>query len=241
MREWKQAFSIAKLELKASLLSFLFALAFVLFITAIIASTLDSYLDNGYAGFDLLFILIFTFAPVWTKRKEFQIQMIRNLLVSPIVVMQNQLSITKEVLVKSRFIIHFFYSFPYQLIAVIVLYAYSPLQHMLSFGEFIAFAVIWIAFGVYVGYSIPYSDVGQKSKFHSDTLMSVVGFILLIGVLMFLSFAHLLFGNGIVYWSIALVQKWPIFSSIFSILLAIAGFYHWKFYMKKQMSTIDYL
>src|SRR5690554_817020 len=241
MREWKQAFSIAKLELKASLLSFLFALAFVLFITAIIASTLDSYLDNGYAGFDLLFILIFTFAPVWTKRKEFQIQMIRNLLVSPIVVMQNQLSITKEVLVKSRFIVHFFYSFPYQLIAVIILYAYSPLQQMLSIGGFIAFAVIWIAFGVYAGYVIPYSEAGEKSKIHSDTLMVIYGFIILIGFLVLLSFAHLLFGNGIVYWTIALAKKWPILASIFSILLAVAGYQHWKFYMKKRMSKIDYL
>src|SRR5690625_1887268 len=113
MNDCKQAFSIAKLELKASVLSFLFALTFVSFITFALATSMDSYMDNGYAGFDLLFILIFTFGPVWTKPKDFQLQKIYGgLLASPVLVMQNQLPIRTEVLVKSRFIVHFFYSFP---------------------------------------------------------------------------------------------------------------------------------
>ncbi|MFA1822130.1 hypothetical protein ACDX78_18415 [Virgibacillus oceani] len=242
MTDWKQAFAIAKLELKASVLSFVFVLGFILLLLSSLVSSLDSYMNNGYAGFDLLFILIFTFAPVWLKPKDFQSQIIYgDLLASPALVMQNQLPIRKEVLIKSRFIIHFFYSFPFQLLTVIALYTFSPLQDLLSFDGFIAFAVMWIAFGVYAGYSIPYSEAGSKAPVKENTFMVVLGFIFLIAVLFLFSFIHLLFGNGIVYWSIIFAQKWPLLTSIISIMLAIAGYQHWRFYMKKRMRNIDYL
>jgi hypothetical protein len=242
MNDWKQAFTIAKLELKASVLSFLFAFAFVLLLTIGLAIPMDSYMNNGYAGFDLLFILIFTLAPVWTKQKDFQLQKIYgDLLASPVLVMQNQLPITIEVLVKSRFIVYFFYSFPFQLLAIIGFYILSPLPEILSAGSFIAFAVMWIAFGVYVGYMIPYGDAGEKTPVKGEILTVVFSFVILIALLFLFTFAHLLFGNGIVYWSIVLAQKWPLLTSIISIVLAIAGYQHWKFYMKKRMNKIDYL
>src|SRR5690625_910124 len=164
MNDWKQAFTIAKLELKASMLSFLYALVYVLLFTFVLARSLDSYMDNGFAGYDLFFILIFTFAPVWTKPKDFQLQKIYgDLLASPVLVMQNQLPISNEVLVKSRFVIHFFYSFPFQLLTIIGFYTLSPLPEILSAGEFIAFGIMWIAFGVYFGYVIPENEAGEKS------------------------------------------------------------------------------
>lgn len=242
MNDWKQAFTIAKPELKASGLSLLFALAYILFFTFVLARSLESYMDNGFAGFDLFFILIFTFAPVWTKPKDFQLQKIYgDMVASPVLVMQNQLPITNEVLVKSRFIIHFFYSFPFQLMAIIGLYTLSPLPEILSIGGMIAFAVMWVAFGVYAGYAIPYSDAGEKAPVSGNVLTIVLILVFFIALLFLFSFAHLLFGNGIIYWSIVLAQKWPLLTSIFSIALAIAGYQHWRFYMKKRLRNIDYL
>ncbi|GAB3792694.1 hypothetical protein [Virgibacillus kimchii] len=241
MNDWKQAFSIAKLELKASILHFLFALAFILFLIFTLVKSVDSYIDNGFAGFDFIFILIFTFAPVWMKPKVFQIQTIGNMLASPVLVMQNQLPISKDVLVKSRFIIHFFYTFPFQLLTLMALYTLTPLQDLFSAGAFIAFAVIWIAFGIYAGYVIPYSEAGGKAPGNSDFLTGLSALIILVAILLLLTFFHLLFGNGIVYWSILLAQKWSLPTAVFSIILAIAGYYHWKFYMKKSLSKTDYL
>lgn len=242
MQDWKQAFAIAKLELKASGLSFLFAFAFVLVLTIGLAVSMDAYMNNGYAGFDLLFVLIFTFAPIWTKPKDFQLQKIYgDLLASPVFVMQNQLPIPTKVLVKSRFIIHFFYSFPFQLMALLGFYILSPLSEILTLGSFIAFSIIWIAFGVYAGYMIPYGDAGEKTPVKGKILTVLFSFAILIALLFLFSFGHLLFGNGIIYWSITAAQKWPLAASIMSIVLAIAGYQHWNFYMKKRMRRMDYL
>ncbi len=242
MNGWKQAFTIAKLELKASVFSFLFALAFVLFLIYTLVSTFDAYMDNRFVFFDLIFILIFSFAPVWMTPKDFQIQKINgDLMASPILVMQNQLPISQEVLVKSRFIIHFFYSFPFQLLTVVALYTISPLQSILSFGSFITFAIMWFAFGVYVGYAIPYGDAGEKFPAKNDAFIVIFNLLFFTGVFLVFTFFHILFGNGIIYWSIALAENWPILSSAISIILAIAGYHHYKFYMKRKMDKIDYL
>jgi hypothetical protein len=243
MHSWKQAFSAAKLELKASALHFLFAFVFILFFIFILVKSFDSYMTDGFAGFDFIFILLFTFAPAWMMPKFFQVQIIGNVLASPVMVMQNQLPITREVLVKSRLIIHCFYALPSQFLTLIALYVLTPMQNTVSAGAFTAFALSWIAFGIYAGFAIPYSEAGAggKAPRNSDVLTVAAGIFLLIAALFVLAFFHVLFGNGVIYWSMMLAQKWPIPISIISIALAIAGYYYWKNHMKKALRETDYL
>lgn len=227
MQEWKQAYSLAKLELKASVFGFLFAIVFMMIVILSIVTSLDSYLGNGYAGFDFFFILIFSIGAIWTKPKDFQIKKISgNLSASPLLVMQKQLPIKQEIIIKSRFIVHFFYSFPFQVLTLFAFYLYSPLQGILSISSFIAFSIMWLSFGIYAGYMFPTADAGDKGPFTETTAAVIFAFVLIIGIFFVFSFIHILFGNGIVYWSIILVQKWPILSAVVSILLAFAGFKH---------------
>lgn len=242
MQEWKQACSLAKLELKASGLALLFAFIFVLLIISSLVSSLDSYLGNGYVGYDFFFVLVFSIAAIWTKPKDFQIQKINgNFSASPLLVMQKQLPIKQEVIIKSRFIVHFFYSFPFQVLTLFAVYLFSPLQGMLSIGSFIAFSIMWLSFGIYAGYMFPMTDAGEKGPFSETTAAVIFGVVLLIIIFIIFSFIHILFDNGIVYWSIILVQKWPILSTAVSIVLAFAGFKHWQYYMRKRMNRFDYL
>ncbi|MEC5424110.1 hypothetical protein QGM71_11465 [Virgibacillus sp. C22-A2] len=242
MQEWKQAYSLAKLELRMSKFGFLSAFLFSMFILFFIVTSIESYMENGFVGIDFFFVLLFSVATIWTKPKEFQIKKVSgDLIVLPLVVMQKQLPIKQDVIMKSRFIVHFFYSFPFQLLALIGIYFMSPLPEMLSVGSFIAFAIIWLSFGVYAGYVFPLSEIGTKGPLTSTVGTIFIGVTLLIVLLSIFTMIHVLFENGIVYWSIILAQKWPIVSSIASILLAFFGFAHWQHYMKKAMDKLDYL
>lgn len=242
MQDWKQAYSLAKLELKESKSGLLFAFVFTMFILYFIATSLESYLDNGYAGYDFFFIILFTFAGIWTMPKEFQSKKINaDLMASPVLMMHKQLPIKDNVIIKSRFIIYFFYSFPFQLISLIAFYLLTPLYGMLSFSSFIALAIIWLAFGIYVGYAIPASEAGIKGASATTLGSIIITIVSFIGLLFVFTFIHFLSGNGIVYWSIIFAQKWPLLSVIISIVLASLAFRYYKRSMKKKMDELDYL
>lgn len=242
MQDWKQGFGLAKFELRESKGSLILSLLFFLLMFSSFRSSLPSYIENGFVGYDFFFILIFSVATFWAKPKAFQSNKINSeLQASPILVMQSQLPIKREVLVKSRFIIHFFYSFPYQALLLILLYTFTPgLSELLSLGSYIAFSIIWLSFGIYTGYVFPMSEAGDKT---ATTTGAMIAYLIVFLMIMFfvLIYVHFLFGNGIVYWSIVFAQKWPLLSSAISILLAFLGFKHWQHYMKKATEKLDYL
>src|SRR5699024_9005593 len=106
MKSWKEAYWLAKIELKESKLSFLFILLFYPLITLGLISSFESYLDTNFVGTDFFFILLFTFAAIWTRPKYFQVQQLNDeLVVSPAMYMLQQLPVRKDIIVKSRFII----------------------------------------------------------------------------------------------------------------------------------------
>lgn len=240
MQEWKQAFGLAMFELTNHKRNFLWALLYYILFAYFLTIIFDNYLESGNVVFDALFLLLFTFAPAWLEPKETRVQKISgDLWASPMLVMCRQLPISKDVLIKSRFIIYFFYSFPYQLLFFIIIYIFSAdLQAALSPLSYIAFLVIWLSFGIYGGYIMPMSDVGdiadsKKMWFYS---IAIYG-----GAIILLLIYHFTFQYGIVHWTIIFAQKWPSLSAILSILLAIFGFKHWEYYMKKTMNKMDYL
>lgn len=240
MQDWKQAYWLAKFEWKASIKGFILLFLFFAVVALFFLVSFSAYLDNDFVGFDVLFIILFALAPAWLRLKEFQIQKISGeLWASPSLIMLAQLPVSNNVLTKSRFIVYFAFSFPYQLLMLIVLYAVNPeFQVMMSPISHIAFAIIWLSVGIYVGFIMPASDVGDKV---STKIMTVFSIALIAGGIGIATLFHFIFDYGIVYWTIILAQNWPLLSSIVSIFLAFLGFHYWQRYMKKTMDKRDYL
>lgn len=240
MRNWQQAWGLATFELQASKLSFLFLLFIYPLFTLGIITSFDEYLDMNFVGIDLIFILSFTFAPIWTKPKQFQIQkMGSGLMAAPTVFMCQQLPITRNVIIKSRFIIYFIYTLPVQLLFLSALYILSPnLQALMSLGSYFSFSIIWLSVSVYIGGAIPASEVGDDA---STMKMTIYTILMVIGVIAFFTFIQMFSAHGLVYWTIIFATKWPIISSLSSIILAIIAFNYWQKHTKKTMGKLDYL
>lgn len=240
MKNWHQAFWLAKFELKNSKLSFLYLLLFYPLITLGFISNFSSYLDVNFVGIDIFFILCFTFAAIWARPKYFQIQQMSDgIVASPAIFMLQQLPITKDLIVKSRFIIYYVYSFPPQVLLLISLYLFVPsLQEMMGLTSYLAFAIIWLSFSVYIGGMIPASDAGDKA---SKLKVAVYGVLMLIAIIVFFTLFTVLSEHGIVHWTIIIAQKWPLLSAVLSVILALFSFGSWQKYMKKLMGRLDYL
>jgi len=185
-------------------------------------------------------MLLFTFATTWARPKHFQIQQMNDELISsPSIFMLQQLPIKTEMIGKSRFIIYFIYSIPTQIIILISLYVLTPsLQEMIGIGAYIVFSMIWIAFSIYIGGMIPASDAGERV---SPINMVVYAVLMVIAAITFFTFFHVVSDYGIVYWTLIFAKKWPILSSVLSIILAFLGLKYWQSYMKKVIGKTDYL
>lgn len=246
MNEWKLALSLAKFELTASpvhlLMLYLLSPLLIFFIVLfMINPQLSEYLQTNYVGFDLLFLFIFLWAPAWLRPRSFLIQSINDndeFWAAPTYVSQLQWPISLNTLIKSRLIIYFFLSFPLQGIFLFIMYITSgALQTIITPGEYIVFCILWLAAGVYLGYVMPASDVGDKMNAKS---IAIAFFILVAGGIAVITFFHLIIGHGIIYSAILLAKKYPILSTIGSFVLLVAGLYYWTFYMKKQTQKLDY-
>ncbi|MUK88714.1 hypothetical protein GMD78_09950 [Ornithinibacillus sp. L9] len=242
MNTWKQAFKLATFELKQSKINLIFSLVITLFLLGYLRKSLPEYVENGFLGFDLFFMILFSFATAMPKPKAFQIQNIQpNFIVSPILLMQKHLPIKEEVLIKSRFIIHFIYTFPFQVIAIVGLLYLATFPAHFSIDSMIAFAILWLSFSFYVGFIFPASDTGDKGFLATTAGLFIIGILTVgIGSILFTLF-HAITGHGFVYWSIIAADKWPLFTSIASIIAAYSGYHFWKNYMKRNMNKIDYI
>ncbi|WP_269410654.1 hypothetical protein [Lentibacillus daqui] len=243
MKDWKQAWYLAKFELKASKWMFLLLLLFTFFMLFFFVTVLDTGVEKRTAGFDFFFILMFSSTMmIWWKPKDFQINKVGgDVFASPSLVMLNHLAIKKDVIIKSRFFVHFVYSFPYQLILLLCLYPLTPaLQSVLTLNDYIVFSIIWLSFSFYVGYLFASSEIGGKSKL-SATLAGILILGIVIVTLFLFSLIQLITGYTIFYWTIIIAQNWPLASSLISIILAILGINYWLHYARKGMDKIDYL
>lgn len=247
MKEWKLAVSLAKFELLASpihiLVLCLLSPILTIFVTfLVLGPQLNDYLLNNYVGYDLLFLLIFLMTPAWLRPRTFLIQSINNssdLWAAPTLVLQLQWPISIKALIKSRLIIYFFLSFPVQCILLLSLYVATPqLKMLISPGHYIIFCIIWLAIGIYLGYVMPASDVGDRINTKSVT----IAFILLFGgVIAVLTFFHLVIGYGFIHSTILLAKSYPVLSIVGSLILLIIGLLYWQSYMKRQIHKLDYL
>lgn len=240
MREWKQAYRLAALELKASRKSLITILVFYIAMSLIVMMSLDLYLEGRFKFFDLLFLVIFLLFPAWMKNKEFQMQKFSgDLWTVPSVIMLQQLPIPKEVIIKSRFVIHAVCSFPFQLILLIAIPLISEnFRSMMSPIAYIAFVLIWLALSIAVGFVMAASEAGGNFKMRTivkSSIYTVAGIAAVYGLL--LLFAD----SGFLRWTIFLATDWTWPSIVAAVALSIAGWKYWQADMWKIMKKTDYL
>ncbi|MUK88713.1 hypothetical protein GMD78_09945 [Ornithinibacillus sp. L9] len=239
VNDMKEAMRIASFELQASWAGFIYTIIFFAIYTLLIILLTET--ANNIGIYDLLFIVLFTFAPIWMKPKVLQDQVIRgDLWISPILHNQMQLPLPKEVIAKSRLIIYFVYSLPAQVLVLICMYLFSTeLQNLLAPSNYIAFSITWLSFGIFFGSAIVTYDTGMYIV-PNKKLAFILSGLLLVFIIFGIVIFPWIFSYGIVHFTAIAVQKWPIPIVIFSILIAYFGLHYWKYKMIKNMETIDY-
>lgn len=237
MKEWKQAYRLAAFEMKASMKSFLMIFVFYIAMSLIFMQALDVYMEGDFKFFDLMFLLIFFMFPAWMKNKEFQMQKIDgNLWSSPSIIMLQQLPIPKNTIVKSRFIIHALFSFPFQLMLLIAMPIISEkFREAMTVPAYLVFLLIWLSLSIAVGFMMAAGEAGGNYKAKA-IILSVV--YMLIGVAVFY---FLLPDDGFIQLTMTLATEWPLLSGIAAVVLGIAGWNYWQADMKKAMKKADYL
>lgn len=247
MEHLKKAFSLAKYELTASPLHVLLLFAIglpgtFLFMFVGISPMLAEYLTNNFVGFDIWFLIIFLLVPAWLRPKSLQIQNINpggDLWAAPALILQLQLPIRLKTLTMSRMVLYFFFSFPLQCLMLLSMYLVTPsIQSALSFPDYAIFSFIWLMAGIYLGYIMPASDVGDPINVKT---VSTAFILLLISSIGLLTLFHITLGMGLVQATIFLAINYPILSMIGSIFLAVSGLYYWQWFMIRRIKQTDYL
>lgn len=240
MKEWKQAYRLAKFEIAVSIKSYFITCTFYIAISWIFMLAFDLYLEGEFRFFDLMFLLIFIMFPTWMKRKEFQMRkMDGDLWTTPSIIMLQQLPIPKETIVKSRFIIHSFYSFPFQLILLILMPLISDnFRATMTPLAYIAFLLLWLSISIAVGFMMAASEAGGNF----GTKVIVLSFIyLLIGVGVFYFLFPLLSDKGFVEWTMSISKDWTLLTVIVAVALSIGGWKYWQTDMQKTLKKTDFL
>lgn len=240
MDTWKQALGLANMELKTTPIRLIFCWTFLPLCSLIFLTSFQGYLENNYIGFDLFFIILFSFAPFWLKPKHFQYSKVYDhIWASPVLLMQLQLPIPKNALVKSRLIIYLVYWIPFIFITFILFYFLNE-QVKITFDvpTYITFFIIWFSVNLTIGIILPASDVGDYIS-EKTWIYSYIGIILFFMAI--LLFFHRYLGFGIVDASIQLANNWQIPSVIISILLVISSWKFWQYHMKKTIKKLDYM
>lgn len=200
--------------------------------------TFPNYTESNAIMFDVFFILMFGFFVAWMKPKEFQYQKVGgDVWASPYVLLLNKLPISKDVIVKSRFVIYFIYAIPFQLLLLVFLYMAPSFREAMSISTYISFSIIWLSFSIYFGCSIAVSDAGDSLPL-TKHIAYIVLFFIVFGLI--LSLFYKVLGFGIVYWTIHIAENWHITSALVSLLLAGIGFQYWQKYMLKSIGKRDY-
>jgi len=240
MNTWKQAFWLAKFELKASIAN-IFLCWFILSILGFLFLTsFNDYLENNYAGFDIFFLLIFSYAPYWLRSSHFQFKKLSDhMYASPTLIMQIQLPIPKDALIKSRLIVYLAYLLPFMFTIFPIFYMMnSPIRDSIDIPTYLIFVLIWISYGLYFGIIVPASDTGQ---YITSKIMLYHLLIFFVIVMSLIVLFYLLFEIGIVAWTMMLAQDWALLTTVISIGLVILSWKFWSNQMKKTIKKLDYL
>jgi hypothetical protein len=240
LNEWKQAYRLAAIEIVVSIKHFVLISVFYIAMSLIFMQSFDFYLEGEFRFFDVMFLLIFIMFPAWMKRKEFQLRkMDGDLWTSPSILMLQHLPISLIVIIKSRFIIHAFYSFPFQLILLIAMPLMSVnFRDAMTPLTYIVFVLIWISLSIAVGFIMAASEAGGNFKTKSIVLSF---FYLLVAICALYFLFPLLLDKGFVEWTMSIAKDHTLLSITMAVVLSIGGWKYWQFDMRRTMKNTDYL
>ena len=98
MKSWKQAFWLAKSEWKVSIVNIFLSWLILTIVTLIFLTSFNRYMEENYIGFDIFFLLVFSFGPFLFRSKYFQYKKVSgHIWASPTLIMQAQLPIPKNI------------------------------------------------------------------------------------------------------------------------------------------------
>ncbi|MFD2045302.1 hypothetical protein ACFSTA_16580 [Ornithinibacillus salinisoli] len=240
LHNWKQAYSLAKFELKAfERISIISILIYLLVMQFVVVKLLEWHLDSSQVRSEAIFLLIFLAAITFLKPKELQSQPINsNIMASPVLIMQKQLPINEDTMIKSRFIIHFLYTVPFQILILIGLYFLSSLHELLHVGSFIAFIIFWLSLGVLFGNVLIKVEIRRKYSYIRDLLRGIILYFIATTAIIFIRNE---FNYGLIDGSIYLTQRWPWLTTLVSVIIAFLCFNLWIRNMKKSLEKTDYM
>ncbi|MEN2767157.1 hypothetical protein [Ornithinibacillus xuwenensis] len=236
MKRGNEAVRLAAYEIRRSYVTMIMTYLVAAIFLANLIIHFSSYMENGTTLYDFLFITLFAIQPLVPKAKGFEIEVLQEgFMAAPIVMMQKQLPIHHETIIKSRLFVHFFYSFPIHLILLIALYLATSLHDILSIGSFVALCTIWLSYSICCGLIIPRISIGIKGFIATNYGITIIVIMLAPVLLMGLTFVHVFFDNGIVYWSFVLAEQWPVLSIVLSIFIGAIGYFFWIRKMRKAI------
>ncbi|API91942.1 hypothetical protein J32TS6_23620 [Virgibacillus pantothenticus] len=238
MQQWKQAWRIAQLELSHSIGKFFLGYLIVIIFSGFFVFNLQGYLSNGFIFYDMFFILFFiigaNMGPDHFRSKQ------HFNFAHPLLITQLQLPIEQNILIKSRFVIHFCFTLPVQILFLVVFYLTSPISGLLSIPAYIAFAIIWLSVNLYMGTLLPMSEA-IETGFATRIGTVIIAVIIFFIFLFILSGSHLITDHGVVELSIIVAKKWPLIASAISLIIGLAAVKAHQVYMKKFLNKLDYL
>lgn len=240
MNEWKQAFSLAKFELKVSIVNILLCWFIMTFFSLIFFTSFSSYIENNYVGFDIFFVLGLSFIPLFFRSKHYQYQKYGDeFYASPTFIMMTQLPIPKGVLVKSRLLITFVYLLPFMVTIFPIIYLFIPgISEVMGLPAYGTFFIIWLSLIIIFGMMLPASDPGDKVTILIMTVYFIVTFLILFIII---SFFYQILGYGIVAFVIHLASNWALISIVVSIVLVFVSWKFWTYHMTKTAKKLDYM
>lgn len=239
MENWKEAFWLTKLELKYYAKSFVLLLGILIMLLIFIVPTMADYFENSTLGIDVFFLLAFGIITTWVKPKQFQYQDHSNgLLLSPYLVMLNQLPTKREVIVKHRFLTYMIITIPFNTLFLVSLYVLTPVIHdTMSIGNYLVFSIFWFCFSMYAGCTDLITEAGvDKANVILRNLL--FGFI---AVILIIILFHKIYTLGLVHWTMFVSSNYPILVILISISLAILGINFWLKRMDRKIRMFDYL
>ena len=239
MNDWKQAFTLAKFELKISVVNILISWFVMTFFSMSFFTSFSKYLEKSYYGFDIFFILGLSFGPLLFRSKHYQYQKFGDdFYASPTYIMMNKLPIPKKVLALSRLLIIFIYVLPFMVTVFPLMYLTIPVvSEVMDVSAFIAFFIIWLLIVLILGMTLPASDPGDRLTWGIVALYFVGAWL---AIVTFSGLFHHFTGSGFVAWTIKLANDWAIPTIAIAIILFIISWRFWLYQMVKKTKKLDY-
>lgn len=239
MENWKQAIKLVRFELNYSKYYLFVQLALIIFLLYVLIPAIPGYFDNSILMLDILLFLITISLSQLVIPKPFKVDNLNDgRWASHFTVLLNQLAISKDTIVKYRFLSYSLMTLPFSSLFLLLLYLLSPfLQNQFSVSTYIVFSIFWLCFSLYVGGSQISLDPGYNLILSLIITFLLIGPIVIVGTLFLFYF---LYPNGFVQWTLMISERWPLQTVIISIILAFIGCKFWMKRMEKRMKKIDY-